>query len=786
MKKNWGEVFLSYLISQYLVLDDFDALIEGFTASSSVTEAIKAMREAFFDLALADEALSQAESVLMLDQNDFLQIIFLELRAKLSIALGRDAEGQLLIRQIKNLLLNDMPWEYKIIPMTCEISLLLKKGNLQLVENLIEECLLHLPSTSQRYKYLILDYGFILALECKMKKIKDKVLEIYQNAEAYTLKSLSLIVLFIDSTNRCEFDVALQWETEIDFFTDFYKYFKTHLKKCFQFNLLLKFNFGKISESDLLKKMEGENLIEMKMFYHLICRRPKEVQTDLSLDEIEKSGFLKSHEIEVFRPICLALSCGNYQTAKLLMVEKIQFENTHYFDDFIFSRIEYSEGNVEKALSHFKSVYDNCIRNESLGRLEFEMDIACELKNRDNQIFWDFAKKSSAISSVAVPEAEGDYEGNFEMLGESAEIKNVYESIKKYGPIDLPVLIIGETGTGKELTARALHRESNRRNKPYLAINCGAISESLLHSELFGYEQGAFTGASKHKVGILEAVGDGTVFLDEIGEISPAIQVALLRVLETNEIRPVGGTVTKKLNFRIIAATNAPLQLLVEQNKFRMDLLYRLQRFQITLPPLRMRKSDIRPLAYYFLQKEKKSKDFSLSDQFINAIENYTWPGNIRELKNEMEKIAILNVNKKYFTEKDLPQGKFQGIISGSIDFEAIKNSGKLGVDALSQSQNIEQEKSSSDFDVDRTFRSEEEEFQHYLGNRNSYLRRKTKLIKMFEKYQNLSRSEVARILNLALNTAAKDLANLEDEGIIERIRPNDSPRTHYFSLIKK
>lgn len=776
---------MSYLISQYLVLEEFETLIENLNVSHSVSKTIKGMREAFFDLNLAGEALSDAESVLMLDQDLYLQLVFLELRAKLSIALDRNAEGQLLISQMKNLLEQDMPSEYKIIPITCEISLLLKDGNFQLAENLIEECLQIVSPSSERYKYLILDYGFLLALECRMKKIKDAIVEISQNSGNYSLQSFSSIVLFLDSTYRCELETSLKLETEIDFFTDYYHYFKKVIKRSFLFNFVLKFNFGKIDDSEFLKKIESEDQSDVKIFYYLIKRIPIEAQALISSDEIEKAGYLKNHEMEVFRPICAALSCGNFQEAKLLLIEKIQFENSHYFDDFIFARIEYAEGNTEKALAHFKLVYDNCLMNDCLGRLEFEMDLACELKNRDNQIFWDFAKKSSAISSVVIPENSSTQEEHYDMLGESAEIKSVYESIKKYGPIDLPVLIIGETGTGKELTARALHNESNRRNKPYLAINCGAISESLLHSELFGYEQGAFTGASKHKVGILEAAGDGTVFLDEIGEISPAIQVALLRVLENNEIRPVGGTKTKKLNFRFIAATNAPLQLLVEQNKFRMDLLYRLQRFQITLPPLRQRKSDIKSLANYFLQKEKKNHNFDLSENFIKAIENYPWPGNIRELKNEMEKIAILNVNKKHFTEKDLPQGKFQSIISGGLNF--VESQGDFGSEesALEHPLNYSNDQQGSELEVARSYRSDEEEVQNFLGNRNSFLRRKTKLIKLFEKYQNLSRSEVARIMNLALNTAAKDLANLENEKIIERIKPSASPRTHYFSLVK-
>jgi transcriptional regulator with PAS, ATPase and Fis domain len=208
----------------------------------------------------------------------------------------------------------------------------------------------------------------------------------------------------------------------------------------------------------------------------------------------------------------------------------------HFFDNFFWARVEYLTGNLDNSLSFFKTVYEDCLKNDCLAQLEFEIDLTYELKNKDIKLFWDYAKNPLTVSHNLMPVASDKPEMHYAMLGESPELNSVFENIKQFGPLDLPVLIIGETGTGKELTAQALHNESKRKDKLFLAINCGAISESLLQSELFGYEQGAFTGASKFKMGILEEAGDGTVFLDEIGEVSPAIQVALLRVLENNEI----------------------------------------------------------------------------------------------------------------------------------------------------------------------------------------------------------------------------------------------------------
>lgn len=225
------------------------------------------------------------------------------------------------------------------------------------------------------------------------------------------------------------------------------------------------------------------------------------------------------------------------------------------------------------------------------------------------------------------------------------KMQSIFELVEKVSDSDSTVLIYGESGTGKELIARAIHYNSYRQQKPLVPINCGAIPGELLESELFGYEKGAFTGATASRIGRFELANGGTIFLDEIGEMSPALQVKLLRVLQEREFERVGGTRTIKVDVRIIAATNKILDVLVSENKFREDLYYRLNVIPINLPPLRERCSDIPLLVTSFIDRfntEKNRQIEGISPEATELLMQYNWPGNVRELENLIERIAIL------------------------------------------------------------------------------------------------------------------------------------------------
>nr|WP_308571842.1 sigma-54 dependent transcriptional regulator [uncultured Prevotella sp.] len=243
------------------------------------------------------------------------------------------------------------------------------------------------------------------------------------------------------------------------------------------------------------------------------------------------------------------------------------------------------------------------------------------------------------------------------ITGKSAPLRLAVEMAKKVAPTDTTILLTGETGTGKEVFATAIHYASNRARASFVAVNCAALAGPLLESELFGYKAGAFTGAIKDKKGLFEQADNGTIFLDEIGEMSIDLQPKLLRVLETGEFISVGDTKTKKVNARIIAATNRNLKESVSEGKFRQDLYYRLSVFTIEIPPLRERRDDIVLLAKTFINgfSAKMNKPIKQIDaKFIQILQNYSWPGNIRELRNIIERSLIMSSNGE-LNAKDLP-----------------------------------------------------------------------------------------------------------------------------------
>ncbi len=243
------------------------------------------------------------------------------------------------------------------------------------------------------------------------------------------------------------------------------------------------------------------------------------------------------------------------------------------------------------------------------------------------------------------------------IIGDHPKMKEVYRIITKIAPTGSTVLIYGESGTGKELVARAIHDRSTRKNQPFMAINCAAIPETLIESELFGHEKGSFTGANAREIDILEAANGGTVFLDEIGEMNIAMQAKLLRAIQEKEIRRVGGKVNLPLDVRIISATNRDLEQEIKKGSFREDLFYRLNVIRILLPPLRERGSDIVTLAEFFIGKYRESSGIEvegISKPALKLLMNYAWPGNVRQLESVIER-AVLMAEGSIIQPEDLP-----------------------------------------------------------------------------------------------------------------------------------
>lgn len=248
--------------------------------------------------------------------------------------------------------------------------------------------------------------------------------------------------------------------------------------------------------------------------------------------------------------------------------------------------------------------------------------------------------------SYFVGEAEMEAETSGLLVGKSAEMQQVFDIANKLAASDATVLITGESGTGKELVARTVHDLSPRAAGPFVPVNCGAIPEELLESELFGHIRGAFTGATNSRQGRFQLAHGGTLFLDEIGEMSPKLQVKLLRVLQEREFEPVGSDRSVRVDVRVIAATNRDLFSAVKERKFREDLFYRLNVLPIHLPPLRERKGDIALLVKYFLQRQNRKRGafpVQIDMEALAQLEQYRWPGNVREVENLIERLVILN-----------------------------------------------------------------------------------------------------------------------------------------------
>jgi Nif-specific regulatory protein len=314
------------------------------------------------------------------------------------------------------------------------------------------------------------------------------------------------------------------------------------------------------------------------------------------------------------------------------------------------------------------------IEGRTAGALAVDKPFSSDEQLRNDHVFLDiiaaFLAQAIQINRMVMRQKEELLEENAQLraqvrdryrfeniIGDSPAMHDVFATVGQVANSRATVLLLGETGTGKEMIAKAIHYNSPRKDKPFVRVNCGALTGTLLESELFGHVKGSFTGAMKDKVGRFEAADGGTIFLDEIGTLEPQLQVKLLRVLQEREFERVGDTLTVKADVRVIAATNVDLQEAVANNQFREDLFYRLNVVSVYLPPLRNRREDIPRLIDYFLDKYNLINDRRLrriSREMLNVLLRYPWPGNVRELENAIERAVVLS-NDEDFTEDLLP-----------------------------------------------------------------------------------------------------------------------------------
>ena len=287
-----------------------------------------------------------------------------------------------------------------------------------------------------------------------------------------------------------------------------------------------------------------------------------------------------------------------------------------------------------------------------------------------------FTELETSHRSIGAPEVS-----DLGLVGRSSQMVGVYRNVARAARCDSNVLICGESGTGKELIARAIHERSSRKDNRFVTVNCGALTETLLESELFGHLKGAFTGAISNKKGLFEEANGGTLFLDEIGDISPGLQVKLLRVIQEGEFKPVGSVENRRTNVRIITATHRNLPLMVQQERFREDLFYRLKVLYLQLPPLRERAEDIVPLARYFLAKRNTSeRKCVLSSAAIEKLMAYRWPGNIRELEHSIERAVVMSQSTILYPE--------DFVFASELPLESVRHSIEVSSSSKSDPEN--------------------------------------------------------------------------------------------------
>jgi len=325
----------------------------------------------------------------------------------------------------------------------------------------------------------------------------------------------------------------------------------------------------------------------------------------------------------------------------------------------LLSKLRNAEPTIEVIMLTGYASIDTAIRSMKLGAYDY-LTKPCKISELSSVISKAYEKKSLKDKNILLREHIQRISIQDEFVGNSKQMQRVKDLIALVAASDTPVLIQGETGTGKELAARAIHSLSPRSSNPFVAINSSALQESMLESELFGYKKGAFTGAHNNKPGLLEIANEGTFFVDEIGDMSSAIQAKLLRVLENGTFMKLGDTKETRVDVRFVFATNKDLANEVKEGRFRKDLFFRMNAFVIQLPPLREKKEDIPLLVEYFLTKfARAGEKKQLSEKVKELIKGYYWPGNVRELANVIERACLISMDRKEILPEDLPEAIF-------------------------------------------------------------------------------------------------------------------------------
>jgi DNA-binding NtrC family response regulator len=732
------------------------------------------MRRALGGEGRPEDALARAGSTPLDHADPELTALFLGLWAVLSRQNGRVAEMAALARRAKDVLPPDCAPEIRVMVRSLEVHLHSATGDLASAESLHRELLALIPLKSPRRAITLTEFASFLGSlgrECEV----DAELDDLTAAPRSRADVARARLIQCAETGRLEEAEAHLNEAESD--EDVRTFFRSDLERCRGILHLLRAAQGSPGEvrrrakefaAGMPAQAPGGPSAPPRVAALLLAQEPEEALESARRAVRESAdAVFCGPTFTAFDLIRAELACGHGGAARRLLDARHRRGNLHFLDGFFLARAELLAGRENTAARSFQAAAGLCARNSAGARLDLELKLACELSRPDvlRLAAGPAGTTPAATGRLAVgqPGRVAVPESGAELVGVSPAMERVRRAVTEFAPLDTPVLITGETGTGKEMVARAIHRGGPRAARPFLAINCGAIAEGLLESELFGHERGAFTGASRARKGLFEAAGRGTVLLDEVGETPPRLQVALLRVLEAGEIRPVGGERTRRVSCRILAATNADLSGLAAEGRFRNDLFYRLRRLEISIPPIRERREDILPLADVFLAEMRTDgRRPVMSSELREELRIRAWPGNARQLRNAIERMRLLNSDKSYYELADLEP---------ESPAEAAERSGP----GAARSEDHPEPAPRSTADAQDT--------TEILRSGRSRMRRLDRLAALFRRHGKLTRAEVSDLQEVSLQTATRDLKALCAQGVIERVEPSRSPRSHYFRL---
>ncbi len=796
------------IIERYITSDDSIIDIVDLNPSKypKPAKALRKIRACLQGKILAKDAIKAAEEISANECSSELLLLILGSWLELSIRLGRLSEADAIVHRIKALLTEKTHPAIIAYTQWAEAMLIDAKGNKIECEKLLRKITNILPEHSPRHKFYIWELAMFLAQQGRLKEYKKGMKTLAWQCNNNFPPAKITFINFINAMETGNIQDASGLLPEItgnSALKPEYSRIPIH-----GYQALLKL----MNNSSAGKPPLSHDIAQNKHVYWpdiIKALLLKENDTALSLARSNAKTNLKHIVGQTFDSFCMIraeLASGNAEAARHLIDIRNNRGNKHYFDDFFLARAELLANNRKLAATHFADLLQAVEKYNAHGRLDFEMVIANELSH--GNIIALTRHASQIINSKKLPlSSSRSYTGKTtttkpepddplkNIIGSSDTIKNIRETIRRFADLDAPVLITGETGTGKEVIARAIHEMSARKKQPFIPVNCSSLTETLLESELFGYERGAFTGANRTTKGLFESAGKGTIFLDEIGDISPRLQVSLLRVLETGEIRGVGSSNTRKITCRIIAATNADLEKLSATGQFRKDLIFRLQRLLINLPPLRERPEDILQLVRFFIDTGRKvGAHAALSEDLKKALQKYNWPGNVRELKNIIERMRLMHSDKLFYNINDLDikfrtpaEEPTQPVTSPPPTPISPQTTNTTYTPTPShEPERQPATPPASQPDFANTPATDDEQIDAIINNSRSPLRRQEKLRELFNKYKKLTRSEIITITGVSPNTATKDLKLLCKENFIKRIEPSASTRSHYFVKIEE